>query len=87
MPQEMRTRLSVNPIAARRSAGTEACVIVAGWLMSVSTPPRLSASAMSLTGCNVPSGLEGSGIEREHPAESAHLTFRQLVLRVVGSPG
>ena len=37
------------PIAARRSAGTDACVIVAGWEMSVSTPPRLSASASSRT--------------------------------------
>ena len=34
------------PIAARRSGGTEACVIVAGCEISVSTPPRLSASAM-----------------------------------------
>ena len=45
MPAEMRTRPSVMPRAARRSAGTEACVIVAGCEMSVSTPPRLSASA------------------------------------------
>ena len=49
MPAEMRTRPSVMPIAARRSAGTDACVIVAGWEMSVSTPPRLSASAISRT--------------------------------------
>ena len=37
------------PRAARRSAGTDACVMVAGWEMSVSTPPRLSASAHSRT--------------------------------------
>src|SRR5205085_5752615 len=49
MPAEMRTRPSVMPMAARRSAGTEACVMVAGWEMSVSTPPRLSASACSRT--------------------------------------
>ena len=46
MPAEIRTRLSVRPIAARRSGGTDACVIVAGCEISVSTPPRLSASAM-----------------------------------------
>ena len=38
------------PSAARRSAGTDACVIVAGWEMSVSTPPRLSARAIGHTG-------------------------------------
>ena len=35
--------------AARLSAGTDACVIVAGCEMSVSTPPRLSASASRWT--------------------------------------
>ena len=31
MPAEIRTSPSVMPSAARRSAGTDACVIVAGW--------------------------------------------------------
>ena len=45
MPAEIRTRPSPRPSAARRSGGTEAWVIDAGWPMSDSTPPRLSASA------------------------------------------
>ena len=49
MPAEMRTRPSVMPMAARRSGGTDAWVIVAGWEMRLSTPPRLSASASSRT--------------------------------------
>src|SRR5262249_20850300 len=49
MPAEMRTRPSVIPISWRRSAGTEEWVIDAGCEMSVSTPPRLSASACSFT--------------------------------------
>src|SRR5262249_365978 len=49
IPAEMRTMLSVRPMAWRRSGGTDACVMEAGWQMSVSTPPRLSASAISST--------------------------------------
>ena len=49
MPAEMRTRPSVMPMAARRSGGTEACVIVAGCEIRLSTPPRLSASASRRT--------------------------------------
>src|SRR4030095_16395009 len=47
MPTEIRTRSSVMPICCRLSAGTDACGIVAGWLESVATPPRLSASAIN----------------------------------------
>ena len=36
-------------MAARRSGGTDACVIPAGWLMSDSTPPSDSASAKTRT--------------------------------------
>ena len=43
-PIEIRTRLSVIPIAALRSSGTDRCVIAAGALASVSVPPRLTAS-------------------------------------------
>ena len=49
MPAEILTRPSVIPIAARRSAGTDAWVIVAGCEISDSTPPRLSASAWRVT--------------------------------------
>ena len=56
------------------SAGTDACVIVAGWEMSVSTPPRLSASAISRTPFSSRARrLERSELEREHAAEAAHL--------------
>ena len=71
------------PSAARRSAGTEACVIVAGCEISVSTPPRLSASAHSRTALSsAPRGFERSELERDHPAEPAHLLLRQRVLRM-----
>ena len=48
-PQESRTRPSLSPRAARRSGGTDACVIPAGWLISDSTPPSDSASANTRT--------------------------------------
>src|SRR3546814_6643768 len=43
-PMEMRTILSPIASAFFRSAGTDRCVIAAGWLASVSVPPRLTAS-------------------------------------------
>ena len=53
-----RTRLSVIPSRALRSSGTDRCVIAAGWLASVSVPPRLAAGlAMRSVG--------GSGRSRE----------------------
>ena len=74
----------MRPMAARRSGGTEACVIDAGWQMSVSTPPRLSASDISLTRLqHAARVLEAPDVERQHPAESAHLALRQLVLGMV----
>ena len=74
MPAEIRTRPSVMPSAARCSAGTDACVIVAGCEISVSTPPRLSASDISRTPfSSAPRRLERSELEREHAAEPAHL--------------
>ena len=65
------------------SAGTDAWVIVAGCEISVSTPPRLSASAMQPDGVQQPPRrLERSELERQHAAEAAHLALRQLVLRM-----
>ena len=76
------------PSAARRSAGTDACVIVAGWEMSVSTPPRLSASAHQPDGVqHAPRRFERSELERQHAAEPAHLPSGQLVLRMRRQPG
>ena len=49
MPTEMRTKPSVIPSFARCSGGTEACVMVAGCEIKVSTPPRLSANEQSFT--------------------------------------
>src|SRR5205814_4175341 len=48
-PQESRSRSSLRPRAARRSGGTEACVIDAGWLIRLSTPPRDSAREKTRT--------------------------------------
>src|ERR1043166_612989 len=48
-PTEILTRPSETPIRCRSSGGMEACVMVAGCEMSVSTPPRLSANAQSFT--------------------------------------
>ena len=48
----MRTSPSVMPSRARVSGSTEACVIVAGCEISVSTPPRLSASVQRRTDSN-----------------------------------
>ena len=53
--------------------------------MSVSTPPRLSASDISFTRLqHALRVLERPDVERQHPAEAAHLPLRQLVLRMVG---
>ena len=73
------------PSAVRRSTGTDACVIVAGCEISDSTPPRLSASASSRTPFEQAARrLERAELERQHPAEAAHLAGRQRVLRVRG---
>ena len=62
--------------------------MVAGWLISVSTPPRLSASAINCTEFEErPRLVERTEIERDHAAEAAHLPFGQFVMRVIGQPG
>ena len=85
MPAEMRIRLSDRPMAARRSGGTEAWVIDAGWQTSVSTPPRLSASAISRKRLSARRAcFERRDLERQHAAEAVrHLPPRELVLRMV----
>ena len=87
IPAEIRTRPSVMPIAARRSGGTDACVIVAGCEMSVSTPPRLSASDISWTPLKRARRVERSHLEGQHAAEALHLARREFVLGVIGQPG
>ena len=53
--------------------------------MSVSTPPRLSASAQQPDGVEQPPrGLERTQLERQHPAKAAHLSPGECVLRVRG---
>ena len=65
MPTDSRTMLSVRPICARRSIGTLACVIDAGWQTRLSTPPRLSASANTLNrSSTVCAPLERADVER-----------------------
>ena len=44
IPTERRTSEGVSPTAACSSSGMSAWVIVEGWVMRDSTPPRLSAS-------------------------------------------
>jgi predicted acylesterase/phospholipase RssA len=48
MPTDSRTSPSSMPRLARTSAGSEACVMIAGCSIRLSTPPRLSASVKSL---------------------------------------
>ena len=79
---------SVMPIAARRSGGTDACVIVAGCEISVSTPPRLSASACSRT------AFSSRRARSERPSSNASIPPNPRIWRFassccgcVGSPG
>src|SRR5450830_1792324 len=48
-PHESRSRSSRKPSAARRSGGTEAWVMEAGWLIRLSTPPSDSAREKTRT--------------------------------------
>ena len=43
MPTDSLTRPSVIPISSLTSGGIEACVIIAGCSIRLSTPPKLSA--------------------------------------------
>src|SRR4029079_608327 len=96
----MRTMPSPMPSAARRSGGSEACVIVAGWLISVSTPPRLSARLITSRRARKRLGeahaVERAGeafggvvaaeIEGDHGAEAARLPLLDLEAGMVGQP-
>ena len=59
-PTEIRASPSVMPSSFRCSGGTEAWVIEAGWLIKLSTPPRLSAKENTVT-ANV---LDSPDLER-----------------------
>ena len=62
--------------------------MTAGCEISVSTPPRLSASDISLKRVQHRSRrLDRSDVERDQPAEAAHLLLRQRVMRMVGQAG
>ena len=66
----------MSPIRIRRSFGTEACVIIAGWPIRLSTPPSDSASAKIRTDCTKLFALAESlgGVESliGHPAMMTH---------------
>ena len=88
IPADIRTRPSVMPSAARWLAGTDAWVMVAGWEIRVSTPPRLSARDIRRTPFEHPPGrFQGAELEGQHAAEPLHLAARQRVLGMVGQPG
>ena len=73
----------VSPIAARRSGGTDAWVIPAGWLISDSTPPSDSASANTRTRSSTCAARSRvSELDADHSAEAGHLPARQIVLRM-----
>ncbi len=48
MPTDKRIKLSVIPIRVRCSAGIEACVMIAGCSIKLSTPPRLSVRGLTV---------------------------------------
>ena len=64
-----------------------AWVMVAGWEISVSTPPRVSASEQSLTACSRLGVLARAELEGDHGPEAARLPLVQLVPGMVGEPG
>ena len=88
IPTEIRTRPSVMPMAARRSGGTEAWVIVAGCEISVSTPPEAFGERHEPDAVQHRArALERSHVEGQHAAEPLHLARGERVLRMVRQPG
>ena len=84
-PHDSRTSPSVMPSAARRSGGTEACVIDAGWLIRLSTPPSDSASEKTRTRSSTCRARSlRAQLDGDHAAEAGHLPLGELVLRVRG---
>ena len=88
MPTDMRTNPSVMPRRFRScECGTEACVIVAGCEIRVSTPPRLSPSEQSDAFQKPLRVIETVQIESDHSTKTAHLLFRQLVAWMIRQAG
>ena len=89
MPTLSRTRPSSTPRAGRTSAGMLACVIVAGWPISDSTPPRLSARLNSRVRVRSRWAAVAASLEpdADHAAEVAHLAAGHVVVGMVGQAG
>ncbi len=86
-PTLSRTSASLMPSCSRRATGIEACVITAGWLTRLSTPPsdsaRVNSSVFSQKRRLEPT-LE---YDRDDAAVAGHLLAGQLMLRVRGQAG
>ena len=87
MPTLMRTSPSEIPSESRTSAGTEACVIIAGCSTRDSTPPRDSAREKSFRDSKKMRDSARPPFEdyRDHAAEIAHLPAGYRVLWMVST--
>ena len=88
--RDRRTRLSSMPSPARTSAGTDACVMIAGCSIRLSTPPRLSAQrerSGSARGSRRARRAPPLTHDGDHAAEAVHLPLRQRVLRMARQAG
>src|SRR5687767_12185846 len=65
MPTEILIKPSPMPSIARRSGGIEACVMIAGCEIRVSTPPRLSASDISFNRLSTVLALSSEATSKE----------------------
>ena len=88
-PTDSRTSVSEIPSAARCAGGTDACVMIAGCSIRLSTPPRLSASAKirHRSRKRRDSSRPPFSNRRDHAAEAVHLPLRKLMLRMRRKPG
>ena len=88
MPTEILTSPSVIPSLSRVSAGTEACVIVAGCeIRDLNSAKTLAENTQLDVFQNLFCVLERTGLERDHAAKSALLPLCQLVLRMRDQTG
>src|SRR5580698_8498146 len=68
-PTDTRIKPSDTPAAARTSAGTPECVVEAGWQISDSVPPRLTADLnsvrllMNLNACARPPSSTNANVD------------------------
>ena len=83
-PHDSRISPWLMPSALRRASSTDAWVMLAGWLMRLSTPPSDSASENTRTRSEnaVAARSRLPDLHRDHAAEARHLPLRELVLRM-----